>query len=52
MATDAYFTDEDGVVTGQIDEVDKFDVAIKLSGTLGRRIVWLKKSQIMATEIL
>ena len=52
LSQDAYFTDEDGTVSGLIQEVDKFDMAIELEAALGHRVVWLKKSHIMATEVL
>lgn len=51
---DTYFTDEDCTVEGKIEEVDKFDVAITITpgSVLHDKIVWIKKSHIVGTEVL
>lgn len=37
-------------VIGAVEEVDKYDVAIKFPGT--ERVVWFKKAFVVATEVL
>lgn len=51
MTCETYFTDEEGTIEGKIEEVDKFDVAI-ISSVISARPIWLKKSQIIGTEVL
>lgn len=49
-----YFTDEECTVIGLILEVDKFDICINTypSDTINTIGVWIKKSHIVATEVL
>lgn len=51
LTCETYFTDDEGTVEGKVVEVDKFDVAI-ISSMVSARPIWLKKSQIIGTEVL
>lgn len=54
LADVTYFTDEDCTVIGTVIEVDKFDICIATdpSDVINTIKPWIKKSHIVATEIL
>jgi hypothetical protein len=51
LAVEAPCADEDCTVTGQVHEVDKFDVAV-IPVSAQDRTIWIKKSAIVTTEVL
>ena len=49
MACDWYLADEDGCVVGLIEQVDRYDIEIRVDGV---ERVWLKKAMIASTRVL
>jgi hypothetical protein len=52
LAVDVEFADEDATVVGTIEQVDKYDIQVKIVPDGLARIVWIKKAVIVGTEVL
>jgi hypothetical protein len=52
LAVETYFTDEDCTLIGYVDQVDKYDVAVRGHVSYAGQTLWLKKAMIVSTEVL